>query len=128
MRLSLFGYDFEADHAALLQHGRIDNEKPLESLLLTKPVDADMHEGGKRFEAGGWEYWVLRRWVEAKSPFDSQKIEKLSRLQVEPATLSFSAAGQTQQLKVIAHWESGQSEDVDLPVSLSDQRSRSSDH
>ncbi|MCC6511919.1 MAG: DUF1549 domain-containing protein, partial [Pirellulaceae bacterium] len=111
-RLSLFGYDFEADHAALLENGRIQRDQPLESLVLTKPVDADMHEGGKRFEKGGWEYWVLRRWIEAKSPFEKGKIEKLSRLEVQPSTITFPASGATTQLKVIAHWESGASEDV----------------
>ncbi len=111
-RLSLFGYDFEADHAALMSHGRVERDKVLESLILTKPVDADAHEGGKRFEKGGWEYWVLRRWIEAKAPFDKDKIEKLSRLQVEPATITLSTKGQTQQLKVVAHWESGVREDV----------------
>ena len=111
-RLSLFGYDFEADHAALMDHGRVNRDKVLESLMLTKPVDEDLHEGGKRFEKGGWEYWVLRRWVEAKAPFDKQKIEKLSRLQVEPIAMSFKTKGDTQQLKVVAHWESGAVEDV----------------
>ncbi len=111
-RLSLFGYDFEADHTALLDHGRVNRDKVLDSLLLTKPVDDELHEGGKRFEKGGWEYWVLRRWVEAKAPFDKQKIEKLSRLQVEPASMILKGKGETRQLKVVAHWESGAQEDV----------------
>ncbi len=60
-QLSLFGYDFEADHAALLEEGagRVDLNDKLESLLLTKPTDADEHEGGQRYEREGWEYWVL---------------------------------------------------------------------
>ncbi len=112
LRLSLFGYDFEADHKALLQNGRVDRDKPLESLVLTKPVDADMHEGGKRFEKGSWEYWVLRRWIEAKAPYDSAKVEHLKQLEVQPTAINFAKAGATQQLKVIARWESGVSEDV----------------
>lgn len=111
-RLSLFGYDFEADHAALMDHGRVDRDKVLESLVLTKPIDEDMHEGGKRFEKGGWEYWVLRRWIEARAPFEKKNIEKLSRLQVEPTSMSLRTKGETKQLQVIAHWESGASEDV----------------
>lgn len=111
-RLSLFGYDFEADHAALMEHGRVDRDKVLESLMLTKPVDEELHEGGKRFEKGGWEYWVIRRWIEAKAPFDKQKIEKLARLEVTPSSMSLAAKGETKQLAVIAHWESGQAEDV----------------
>src|SRR5262245_6928315 len=44
-RLSLFGYDFKADHEALLaaDSPRVDPKNPLESLILTKPTDADMH-------------------------------------------------------------------------------------
>lgn len=111
-RLSLFGFDFDADHEALLQENRVDREKPLESLVLTKPIDADMHEGGKRFEKGGWEYWVLRRWIEARAPFEKGKFERISRLEVQPSEIAFSQAGQKQQLTVVAHWQNGQSEDV----------------
>ena len=44
---------------------RANNDKPLESLILVKPTDADMHEGGQRYKKGGWEYHVFRRWLEA---------------------------------------------------------------
>jgi hypothetical protein len=42
-RLSLFGYDFKADHEALLDSGsgRVNLNEALDSLILTKPVDAD---------------------------------------------------------------------------------------
>ncbi|HZN36282.1 MAG TPA: hypothetical protein VFB80_20780, partial [Pirellulaceae bacterium] len=57
-RLSLFGYDFKADHDELLKGDpqRANKDKPLESLILVKPTDADMHEGGLRYKQGGWEY------------------------------------------------------------------------
>src|SRR5262245_13204616 len=66
-RLSLFGYDFKADHEELLKGDpkRANAEKPLDSLILVKPTDADMHEGGLRYEKGGWEYHIFRRWLEA---------------------------------------------------------------
>ena len=68
--LSLFGYDFDADLKALLDTdaGRVNAKDPLASLVLTKPVDAEMHEGGQRFKKDGWEYWVLRKWIEAGAP------------------------------------------------------------
>src|SRR5438105_4744924 len=49
-RLSLFGYDFHADHEELLKGDplRANKDKPLESLILVKPTDADMQEGGLR--------------------------------------------------------------------------------
>lgn len=113
-RLSLFGYDFDADHKALLEDGaaRVDLSDQLESLILTKPVDADMHDGGKRYEHGGWEYWVLRRWVEEGAAYSAKQVQKLERLEVTPGELSFSEKGQTRQLKAIAHWQDGASEDV----------------
>ena len=113
-RLSLFGYDFKADHDALLESGagRVDLEKSLDSLVLTKPVDADAHEGGKRFEKDGWEYWVLRRWIESRATYEPKKIQKIQKLEVTPAEVRFTAKDQKQPLKAIAHWEDGTSEDV----------------
>jgi hypothetical protein len=113
-QLSLFGYDFDADHQALLEEesARVDLSDTLESLVLTKPTDADAHEGGKRYEKGGWEYWVLRRWIEAGAPYSAKHIKKLERLEVTPRELSFTATGQQQKLVAIAHWEDGTVEDV----------------
>lgn len=113
-RLSLFGYDFKADHEALLESGagRVDLDKTLESLILTKPVDADAHEGGKRFEKDGWEYWVLRRWIESRASYDPKKIQKIQKLEVTPSEIRFTDKNQKQPLKAVAHWEDGRSEDV----------------
>lgn len=113
-QLSLFGYDFEADYDALLEDGaaRVDLDDKLESFVLTKPVDAEMHDGGKRFEHNGWEYWVLRSWIEAGAPFKADEVQKLERLVVSPAEVRFSSAGETQSLTAIAHWEDGTTEDV----------------
>ena len=113
-RLSLFGYDFQADHEALLESGsgRVDLDKAIDSLILTKPTDADAHEGGKRFDKDGWEYWVLRRWIESRATYNPKAIQKIQRLEVTPAEIRFSTKDQKQPLKAIAHWEDGTSEDV----------------
>ena len=112
-RLSLFGYDFQGDHAALMdkESPRVDKQQPLESLILIKPTDADNHEGGLRYKKGGWEYHVLRRWVESGAA-DAEKIDQLQGLQISPAEIVFDKAGQTEQLKVIACWADGTREDV----------------
>src|SRR6187401_2713225 len=88
-RLSLFGYDFQADHDELLKGDplRANKDKPLESLILTKPTDADMHEGGLRFKQDGWEYYVFRRWLEAGAKFEEDKVQKLVNLEVTPAEI-----------------------------------------
>src|SRR5438093_809547 len=66
-RLSLFGYDFNADLDALLKgdHPRVDLEAPDASLLLEKPTLATPHKGGKRIEVDGWQYRVFLRWIES---------------------------------------------------------------
>lgn len=113
-RLSLFGYDFKADHDELLKGDpvRANKDAPLESLILVKPTDEDMHEGGKRFEKGGWEYHVFRRWLEAGAKFEVDKVEKLTALEVTPAEILFSAPGETVNLKAVAVWPDGTREDV----------------
>ncbi len=113
-RLSLFGYDFQADHEALLdkKSPRVNKDTPLESLILTKPTDADMHEGGKRYDKGGWEYNVFRRWVEAGAPFEKSEVQRIARLEVTPAELLFKDKGEKVQLKAVAVWPDGTREDV----------------
>ncbi|MDA7614646.1 PSD1 and planctomycete cytochrome C domain-containing protein, partial [Verrucomicrobiales bacterium] len=64
-RLSLFGFDFHQDHLEITDEDRINREAPHESLLLLKPTKQVKHKGGKRFEKDGWEYHLLRSWIEA---------------------------------------------------------------
>jgi len=54
-RLSLFGYDFATDLAALAEGDkpRVDKSRPAESLILRKPTLAVDHEGGERFKPDG---------------------------------------------------------------------------
>lgn len=112
-RLSLFGYDFDADLAALRaeETGRVEVASPAESLLLAKPTDADFHSGGLRFEKGGWQYRLLEKWIAAGAEGVEQPA-RLERLEIVPAELVFSADGQQVQLQAIAHWENGEREDV----------------
>lgn len=113
-QLSLFGYDFAGDHKALLEEnsGRVDTDDIEESLILAKPADADLHEGGKRFDADGWEYRVLERWVADGAKFEERQLQKLKRLEILPAEIQFSDTGETVDLQAIAHWSDGTSEDV----------------
>jgi hypothetical protein len=113
-RLSLFGYDFQADHEELLKGDppRANKDKPLESLIIIKPTDADMHEGGKRYEKGSWQYHVLRRWLEAGVKCEEKDVQKLVNLELTPAEIVFSKPGEQVQLKAIAVWTDGSREDV----------------
>ncbi len=113
-RLSLFGYDFKLDHDALFEEDspRVDRESPLESLIIAKPTDEDMHEGGKRYEKDSWQYHVIRRWIEGGAEFEKSQIQKLMELKIVPNELLLSKTGEEVQLKAIAIWEDGSQEDV----------------
>ncbi len=113
LQLSLFGYDFKTDHAALLEEGmgRVDLADPSESLILTKPTSDDDHEGGLRYEKGSWQFNLLNTWIAggAKTP---ETLHKLDRLVVEPVELNLIDPSEKVELKAIAHWSDGTTEDV----------------
>ena len=113
-RLSLFGYDFASDYRALKDPDspRIDLKDPLQSLILVKPTDAEMHEGGKRYEENSWQYHVFRKWIEAGAPFRQNELHHLARLHIEPSEIHFRTSGETVQLRVVAEWQDGTREDV----------------
>jgi len=113
--LSLFGYDFVADHAAMTaaDSGRVNLDDVPESLLLDKPIDEERHEGGKRMDVDSWQYRVLSRWI-SDGAKNGQVLQQLERLEVTPAEIVFTGAGpdETSKLRAIAHWADGTSEEV----------------
>ncbi len=109
-RLSLFGYDFDADHDEI--YGRVDPEVPTESLFLQKPLMQVQHEGGQRLKEGTWEHHLLRRWIESGSSGQVEDPAILTKLEVTPSEVLFSADGQNQQLRAVAIWSDGSTEDV----------------
>ncbi|MCC9658005.1 DUF1549 and DUF1553 domain-containing protein [Rhodopirellula sp. JC737] len=113
-QLSLFGYDFRADHDALLDPdtGRVDPDDVSESLILAKPTDADIHEGGKRLDRGSWQYHTLRNWIAAGANFDPKNVQTIERLEIHPAEIQFRDLDETVQLQAIAHWADGTQEIV----------------
>ncbi|MDA8696950.1 DUF1549 and DUF1553 domain-containing protein [Rhodopirellula sp.] len=115
-QLSLFGYDFAADHAAMMDEstGRIDLNDVDESLVLAKPLDADLHEGGQRFEKGSWEHHILRNWIASGAINHSNPPQLLNRLEVVPSEIEFKKHDPSVELKVLAHWEDGTVEDVTI--------------
>ena len=113
-QLSLFGYDFKGDHEALLdeQTGRVDVDDVDESLILAKPLDADLHEGGQRFDKGSWQHHVLKQWIASGAKFDTGKLQTLKQLEIVPSEILFEKDDQAVELKAYAHWNGGIVEDV----------------
>jgi len=112
-RLSLFGYDFKADHEALMsgEEPRTNVKSPLDSLILQKPTQGIPHEGGKRLEAGTWQYRVLRKWIEDGAP-TAEKSPDFVRMEIVPGEMVAKQKGDTWQLKAVAVWSDGTKEDV----------------
>ena len=107
-QLSLFGYDFQADHRALSK--RVDTGAPEKSLILAKPLRETDHEGGKRIERDSWQHHLLRRWVLQGGK--KKATRKLKRLIVSPDEIVFQRAGEPRQVRVLAEWMDGALEDV----------------
>lgn len=112
-RLSLFGYDFAADHTAIHADGagRIDSADVAGSLLLSKPIDAEGHGGGQRFDPEGWQYRLLERWIRGGAQGVGTPV-RLDRLEVTPAEIVFRKEAEQVPLRAIAHWSDGVVEDV----------------
>ncbi len=117
LRLSLFGYDFKMDHAALTARSssgdgeRVSRKAPEQSLVIAKPTLQVDHDGGDRFEFGSWEHHVLKRWIESGAQGTSEPRE-LTRLEIEPSEVVFSTNTKPVQLRVIAVWADDSREDV----------------
>src|SRR5262245_40186099 len=113
-RLSLFGYDFQADHEALTSGAkpRTNVASPKESLMLFKPTHEDEHGGGRRMDERTWPYNLLKRWIESGASGVKSDCAALVRLEVTPREAVFSDAGQRTALKIVAHWSDGTAEDV----------------
>ncbi len=112
--MSLFGYDFKSDFEALAKGDkpRLNEQKPLESLILNKPTLSIDHEGGKKYDRNSWEYRVLHRWIAAGAKPVSDSAPHLNRLEITPNEIVFKSTSDTANLKVIAHWSDDTSEDV----------------
>lgn len=113
-RLSLFGYDFHADHLALMagDEPRVNVNDVDESLILFKPTHEDEHGGGERMKVGSWEYRLIRRWIEAGAQGVKDEDATFVKLEVTPRELVLSDPGERVSLRVLATWSDGSVEDV----------------
>lgn len=113
-RLSLFGYDFQADHEALTagEEPRVDLKDPAASLILQKPTLAIDHEGGRRMDAGSWQYHIFRRWIAAGAAGLGEDKSEIVAIEIEPRELVFYGDGEQAQLRAVAVWTDGSREDV----------------
>jgi len=113
-RLSLFGYNPEADHLAITREAqgrRVELSDPGASLLLTKPTTLVKHKGGKRLETDADDYRTLARWIAQGAPGPNADDPTLKELTVSP-TEQTVREGQALQLQVRAKFSDGVERDV----------------
>jgi hypothetical protein len=114
-RLSLFGFDPEADHHRLTREisgRRINLALPAESLLLTKGTSTVQHTGGGRIKPGDEYYATLKRWIEAGAKNDAGPVPACVAVELYPPGAVLDGPGATQQLTVRAKYADGTDRDV----------------
>jgi hypothetical protein len=113
-KLSVFGFDPAADHAALTKEARgrrVFFASPDQSLLLRKISGGVPHGGGVRIARGSHDYETIRAWIAAGAPFGDAADPKVASIRVEPLERVLAMGGR-QQLRVIARWSDGHEADV----------------
>jgi hypothetical protein len=108
-KLSIFGYDTEADHHALISEGRgrrLMLGDPDRSLLLRKALAELPHGGGRKIDKGSDRAALLHRWVAEGANYNAPGEGPLVKIEVEPAR-QMLLAGESQQLRVTAFTADG---------------------
>lgn len=117
-QLSLFGSEWDHDYVQLTQSKgdedevHIDRDHPDQSLILLKPTMQVKHKGKLRFKKDGWEYNLILKWIQDGAKDDSKQTGELQRLEITPSEMVFNKIGDTAQLRAVAHWTDGTTEDV----------------
>jgi len=113
-KLSVFGYDPQADLDALVKEGRgrrLFPSAPESSLLLAKATGRVPHGGGSKISRNSEAYETLLAWVTSASSPKNEDVPKPTSLRVEPAERVFDF-GSEQQLRVIVRYSDGRDVDV----------------
>jgi hypothetical protein len=113
-RLSLFGHDPKMDYLEIIapdEGPRAEVNDVDQSFLLRKPSGQRRHRGGVRFEPDSWQYQILRSWIAAGAKW-TEGSGALEDLRILPEGHRFSDTNQTVQLKVMAQFGDGTSEEV----------------
>ncbi len=113
-RLSLFGYDPEADYLTITRESRgrrVEMANPGASLILTKPTTALPHKGGRRFGVDSADYQIVAAWITAGCPPPKVNDPTVSSLAISPPE-SVLKTGETKALTLTATFSDGTSRDV----------------
>src|SRR5262245_14128197 len=113
-RLSLLGFDAQADYEAIVREARgrrVFPALPEQSLILRKPTGSIAHGGGKRLDPASESYRVLRDWIGGGLPGVGRKEPAITRIEATPPELLLQA-GKQQAIRIKATWADGLTRDV----------------
>lgn len=113
-RLSVFGFDPQADFVALTQESRgrrVIPAIPEQSLLLKKISGGSPHGGGIRIVRDSFEYRLLHDWIATGAQPGRVDAPQVTSIHIEPSERVMSF-GESQPLTVIATFSDGRSVDV----------------
>lgn len=113
LKLSVFGFDPQADYTAIVKASRgrrVSFSNPDLSLFLRKPTMQMRHEGGLRVDQDSVEYATLQQWIAtgAQPLADAPRVKSIA---IEPA-VRVGQPQMKQQLRVVAKYEDGRERDV----------------
>jgi hypothetical protein len=103
-KLSVFGFDPESDHLALMAEGRgrrISLTAPKASLLLRKASARVPHGGGLKLDEQSDGFRLLGRWIAEGATLSTTGEAAVTRIELEPRD-SILMAKESQQLQVTA--------------------------
>ncbi len=124
-KLSLFGYDVEADHAMIVakhEGRRVDLKDPEQSLLLRKPLFETPHGGGRLMTRESEEYKTLVRWLQQGAKAESGGGgARLVSMEIVPGDAVLNLAGATppQRVAVMGRLSDGTTRDMTREVRYS---------
>ena len=120
-KLSLFGYDVEADHQMITaKHGgrRVNLQDPEQSMLLRKPLFESPHGGGRLMNRDSEEYKTLLLWLRQGAKLESGGARLLS-LEMVPGEVILAGEGAAQPVAVIGRLSDGTTRDMTREVRYS---------
>lgn len=114
-KLSLLGYDAEADYRAIVYQfrgRRVNLVRPEDSLLLKKATFELAHGGGKRFPADSETYRTALEWLRGGAPYESAGRRRITALKITPAASSAARKGERVALRLTAAFSDGSQDDA----------------
>jgi hypothetical protein len=113
-KLSVFGFDPQADYNALVKEARgrrVSLAAPGGSLLVAKSSNSIAHGGGARTSSGSADHQVLANWVAQGAPWGEDTAPRVASIRVDPVQRVLGTSSD-QQLLVTAVFTNGTNRDV----------------